>query len=84
MGIASQIVVLVLALMGVTAFEEWLWMLTAVARRLTVRELRSIWTFKHCFAIQSTDEEDGGASHFVHRSYSLLALVRNVITFLLR
>ena len=57
MSIVTQGTVVVLAFIGLTAFEEWLWMLTAVTRRLTVRELRSIWTYKHCFAIQSPPDD---------------------------
>ena len=81
MSIVTQGTVVVLAFIGLTAFEEWLWMLTAVTRRLTVRELRSIWTYKHCFAIQSPPDDEGGPSHFAHRKHSLLALVRNLIAF---
>ena len=69
---------------GLAAFEDWLWLLTAVSRRLTVRELKQIWDHKNCFEIQSPDDsEDDGQSYFAHKVFSVAGLVRNTISFLM-
>lgn len=81
------IIVSMIGFLSLVVFEDLLWLTTAISRNLTVRELQNIWAHKHCFDIKSPGDEDDqeaaieSNSYFVHKSFSLISMIRNLMGF---
>ena len=60
--------------------EEFLHILVAISRKMTVRELGSVWAHKHCFNVITVSD---GRNYFDHKHYSLFQQVKNIVYFLL-
>lgn len=65
--------------------EQFIILIVAVSRRMTVRELENVWAYKHCFTVKSIphDREDKDVNYFAHTYVSLGQQIKNVVMFLI-
>lgn len=67
----------------ISIFEDLLWLGTALARALTLRELQNVWAYKRCFDVHTTDDSEMNQnSEYINKKVSLLSMCTNIRSFL--
>ncbi|CDW85580.1 ankyrin repeat protein [Stylonychia lemnae] len=62
--------------------EDFLFLTVAISRQMTLMELNNVWNYKHCFQVKTQMDDDSGKNYFMHKSYSLFKLTKNLVLFM--